>query len=146
MPALLLKLCEINFANILKKMKEIESLAITVKKELKLNYDADSVKFIEGFIERNKSAIPKDQWNGLINSCGAFLGQCIIENYGGHWEKDNDGLVCISFDDKNKAYPFAKVNKQFENGIEDSIYSFYIVIPKVFKLESTSMKKKWWQF
>ena len=116
-------------------MKEIEDLAHTVKTQLNLEYDEASVTFIESFIERNKQQIEKEQWNGLINSLGAFWGQCIIENFGGKWEMDQDlQSVCVAFDDKNKVYPFAKTSKQFENGLEDSISSMYRNIPVVFKI------------
>ena len=126
-------------------MKELETLAETVRKQLNLKYDADSVKFIEGFIERNKGNFEKEEGKGLINSLGSFLGQCIIENYGGQWQLDNEtGFVAVAFDDKNKAYPFAKVSKQFENGLEDSVYSFYTVIPSIFKIGKK--KKPWWKF
>src|SRR5690349_5929013 len=126
-------------------MVELENLAETVRTQLNLKYDAASVKFIEGFIERNKSSFSKEESRGLINSLGAFLGQCIIKNYGGKWQvdKDNDSFA-IAFDDKNKAYPFAKVSKQFNNGLEDSVYSFYNVIPSVFKLDKK--RKPWWKF
>lgn len=116
-------------------MKELSDLAKEAKKQLKLEYDSDSVKFLEGFIERTKVNIEKDYWNGLINSCGAFLGECIIENYGGTWEEDENGNIGVFFDNENVAYPFSKVNKQFENGLEDSIFSFYDVIPQVFGIE-----------
>lgn len=126
-------------------MKELENLAESVRTQLNLKYDAESVKFIEGFIERNKSSFSREESNGLINSLGSFVGQCIIENYGGQWQVDNDtGSVAVVFDDNNKAYPFAKVSKQFDNGLEDSVYSFYSVIPTVFKLDKK--KKPWWKF
>ena len=126
-------------------MKELENLAESVRKQLNLKYDADSVKFIEGFIERNKGNFEKEESKGLINSLGSFLGQCIIENYGGQWQVDNDtGSVAVAFDDKNKAYPFAKVSKQFENGLEDSGSSFYTIIPSIFRIEKK--KKPWWKF
>jgi len=51
--------------------------------------------------------------------------------------------MAVAFDGKNRVYPFAKVSKQFENGLEDSVYSFYTVIP-IFKLEKK--KKPWWKF
>lgn len=116
-------------------MQELTDLAGKLKAELKIEYDSNGVKFLEGFIERNKGQFAKDQWYGLINSCGAFLGQCIIENYGGQWEREENGHIAIAFDDKNKAYPFSKVSKQFDNGLEDSIHSMYIIIPTVFKLK-----------
>ena len=121
-------------------MKEIEDLANSVKTQLNLEYDESSVNYIKDFIERNKMQIDKEQWTGLINSMGAFLGQCIIENYGGNWEMEEDTqTICVAFDEKNKVYPFAKTSKQFENGLEDSIYSMYISIPLVFKI---ALKKR----
>lgn len=121
-------------------MKELEKLAETVTAQLNIKYDQNSVKFVEGFIERNKANFDKEESKGLINSLGAYLGQCIIENYGGQWQLENEtGAITVAFDEKNKAYPFAKVSKQFDNGLKDSIYSFYTAIPRVFKIEK---KKK----
>lgn len=121
-------------------MKELEDLAESVRQKLKLKYDSDSVKYLEGFIERVKPEFPKEDWGGLINSCGAFLGQCVIENFGGYWEKDNNGNIGIYFSEGNKVYPFARVTKQFENGLEDSIFSFFRIIPTAFKIEPDSKK------
>lgn len=115
-------------------MKELEDLAETVKSQLNLNYDLHSVKFIEEFIERQRNNFDSEQRKGLINSIGSFVGQCIIINYGGHWQVDQDTqTMCITLDDKNKIFPFAKTAKQFENGLEDSVYSFYTIIPTLFK-------------
>jgi hypothetical protein len=126
-------------------MQELRELAKEVKKVLKLEYDGDSIKLLEGFIERQKTQFTQEEKEGLINSCAAFLGQCIIENYGGNWKRDPDDHSYIAFDEKNCVYPFSKVRKQFENGLDDSIHSFYTVIPWIFKLEP-KVKKKWWQF
>lgn len=126
-------------------MEELKTLAEKVRTSLKLKYDAQSIKFIEGFIERNKLEFEESEWQGLINSCGAFLGQCIIEDYGGSWAREDDGNIAVVFDEQNKCFPFAKVSKQFANGLEDSVYSFYTVLPTVFKLQPKP-RKKWWQF
>jgi hypothetical protein len=128
-------------------MEELKDLAAKAKEQLNIKYNADGVKFLEGFIERNKSEIPKEQWSGLINTCGAFLGQCIIKNFGGKWVREDDEQVAVVFGDGNKIYPFAKVNKQFENGLEDSIFSLFTLIPTVYKIEPRSPRKtKWWRF
>lgn len=143
-------------------MKELEGLAETVKSQLKLDYDTQSVKFIEEFIERQRDNFDHEQRKGLINSIGSFVGQCVIKNYGGQWQVDEETQsVCIAFNDKNKIFPFAKTAKQFDNGLEDSVYSFYTIIPIVFKLNQASRqvenenstqtnlnndKKKWWKF
>ncbi|MDB5223439.1 MAG: hypothetical protein JWN83_2106 [Chitinophagaceae bacterium] len=117
-------------------MEKLKALAESVRTELNLKYDRESVKFIEGFIERTKINLGETQVDGFINSLGAFIGQCIIENYGGEWKYDNEtGVTSVSITDQNIAYPFGKVRKQFENGLEDSVYSFYNVIPIVFNIE-----------
>ncbi len=127
-------------------MKELKKIAEETKKQLNLKYDLASVKFLAEFIEQNEANIEKDNWNKLINSYGAFWGECIIENYGGIWKKDANGTIGIHFEDKGIVYPFLVVKEQFENlennetGYQFSIYSFYCAIPKVFGLEK---KKKW---
>lgn len=120
-------------------MERIKKLAEDTRQRLELEYDSNSIKFLEGFIERIKINFEKEERDGLITSCGAFLGETIIKNYGGEWEEDSNGVTCIKFDDKNVAYPFAKVEKQFENGLEDSVYYFFSVIPSIFEIK----KKKW---
>ena len=143
-------------------MKELEDLAEQVKSQLNLDYDTKSVKFLEEFIERQRNNFDSEQRKGLVNSIGSFVGQCVIKNYGGRWQVDHDTqAVCVALDDKNKIFPFAKTAKQFENGLEDSVYSFYTIIPTVFKIspltkskesnksQSTNRpkdSKKWWKF
>jgi len=142
-------------------MKELDDLAEKVKSQLNLDYDTNSVKFVEEFIERQRNNFDSEQRKGLVNSIGSFVGQCIIKNYGGHWQLDQDTqTVCVALDDKNKIFPFAKTAKQFENGLEDSVYSFYTIIPAVFKIEplitsnqndnsqsiNLTQSKKWWKF
>lgn len=126
-------------------MQELKYLADKTKRQLNIDYNLDGVKFLEGFIERTKNQIPKDEWDGLINSCSAFFGQCIIECYGGKWVYDNSDTPIIQFDDSNKIFPFSKVSKQFEHGLGDSISSLFSLIPTIYKIQPKA-KKKWWQF
>ena len=124
-------------------MRELKNLAETVRKTLKLKYDEQSVKFIEEFIEKNKNSFEKEEWDGIINGLGCFIGQCIINNFGGQWEVEKEtGSVAVRFSDNNKAYPLTKVSKQFHNGLEDSVTSFYRHVPILFNVR----KKPWWKF
>jgi hypothetical protein len=127
-------------------MTDLKYLADRTKRQLNINYDLDGVKFLEGFIERTKNEIPKEEWDGLINSCSAFLGQSIIECYGGKWVYDDNGTPVIDLGDKNQIFPFAKVSKQFEYGLGDSISSLFSLIPTIYKIQPKTKKKKWWQF
>jgi hypothetical protein len=79
---------------------------------------------------------------------GSFLGECIVRCYGGTW-KQHDGVWCVAFDEKNVAFPFAKVAKQMDNGLEDGIASYFDVIPIVFKnvarAATSTPEKPWWK-
>ena len=99
---------------------------------VQLAFDSDSVKWLDGYIERVRSGMDESQIHGLSNTIGAFLGECIISNYGGSWRQSDDGNWGVFFDDKNVVFPFAKAYKQLANGKDDSIFGMYNIIPVVF--------------
>jgi hypothetical protein len=116
-------------------MQQFEIWAETVREKLKLNYDEKSIEYLEDFIERVKPNYENRDATGVINSIGAFLGQCIIINYGGAWGIDDESeRDCVLFDERTKIFPFAKTAKQFSNGLEDSIHSFYRAIPTILEM------------
>ena len=112
-------------------------------------YDLQSVAWLDGYIERQRARaeITAQVIDGLVNVFGSYLGECIIHSYGGYWE-NAEGQWRVSFDDQNAVYPFAKVAKQFQNGSEDSIKSFFEVIPLIFAKTGHSGKgsKSRWRF
>ena len=67
-----------------------------------------------------------------VQVLGSYLGECMIHTYGGTW-KEQEGEWGVFFDDSNAVFPINKVRKQFQNGREDSILSFFEVIREVFK-------------
>jgi hypothetical protein len=97
-------------------------------------YNGESVAWLEGYLERLRrsgsleSEEMKDRLTGVL---GSFLGECIIRCHGGVWAQ-RDGAWCAAFDEKNAAFPFAKVRKQMDHGVEDGIGSFFHTIPLVF--------------
>ena len=102
----------------------------------RFGFDAPSVEWLEGFIERQRirDDVSPEFVRKMVSVLGSYLGECIIRSYGGHWAVGEDGWR-VEFDEKNAAFPFAKVQKQFANGIEagDSVYSFFTAIPLVFR-------------
>ena len=104
---------------------------------VELGYDGPSVEWVDGFIERQRGRFPGAEADGLVNVIGAFVGECVIANYGGRWRESEYGWG-VYFDDGNAAYPFAKVRKQFDNGREggDSVHSFYETIGVIFDKRS----------
>jgi hypothetical protein len=99
---------------------------------VQLAFDSESVKWLDGYIQTIRSGIDESQIQGLSNTIGAFLGECIIANYGGSWRQSEDGSWGVFFDDKNIVFPFAKAYKQLSHGEGDSIFSMYDVIPVIF--------------
>jgi hypothetical protein len=101
-------------------------------------YDTRSVEWLDGFIERRRTdpEFDSSMSNGLLSVLGSYLGEAIIRCYGGEWANENDRYPYVRFSAGNSAYPFSKVSKHFENGSEDSILSFFKVIPVL--MESTN--------
>src|SRR5262245_3783675 len=89
-------------------------------------YNADSVKWLEGFIERNRALheLPEQTTDQLVSNLGSYLGECVIACFGGAWQLQ-DGNWGVAFDAKNAVFPFNKVRKQFANGIEDGVYGWF---------------------
>jgi hypothetical protein len=95
--------------------------------------DSRSVEWLDGYINRIRTGDwSEDEINQMVSNLGSYLGEAILAAYGGAWAKDEHGWH-IRFDERNRAYPFAKVGKQLKNGPEDSIFSFYSAIGVVFR-------------
>lgn len=119
---------------LIRKNAELVVTQMQAVVDFPFGYTQDSVAFIDGFIERQRAHtdITPEMIENLVNTLGSFLGQTIIFCYGGDW-REEDGNWAVAFDDTNKVYPFNKVRKQFANGEEDSIDSFFTAIPVVFE-------------
>lgn len=93
-------------------------------------YNAASVAWAEGFIERQRPAAAQDNAQGIVNVLGSYLGEAIIAAVpGSRWAEDASGSVGVLFPNGDMTYPFAKVEKQLAGGLEggESILSFYNV-------------------
>lgn len=106
-----------------------EKLRRAFKEQLQkdLGYDEDSVRWLDGYIERARLRPSNDQWKSAIHSMGAFLGECTIRSLGGHWSRHEHGSGVALHE--GLVFPLTKVAKQFANGAEsgDSILGFYQV-------------------
>ena len=119
-------------------IRRIGELAATVIEqfgplsEIEFGFNRASVEWVEGFVgrwrARSDPANPVSE--GLVNAFGSFLGECILSATAGKWDwSEQQKAWGILFPSGAWAFPFAKVWKLFENGIEggDSIVSFYNV-------------------
>ncbi|GMV81163.1 MAG: hypothetical protein AMXMBFR7_23470 [Planctomycetota bacterium] len=104
---------------------------------IRFGYTAESVHWLEGYIERLRESGELDEpgaKDALTNTFGSYLGECIIHCYGGSWTNGEDGW-CVAFENGNIAFPFAKVSKQLENGLDDGVHSFFRAIPAILKVD-----------
>jgi len=115
----------------------------------RLDFSVESLKHINGYLE----AIRKDkgveaQWTRVVLRAGAYIGEVIRRNdkktqwrwidYEGARQVDPKvfelfgkrvATAAVLYDgNKGFAFPLAKVEKYLENGAEDNVYLFAVVI------------------
>jgi hypothetical protein len=111
----------------------IETLGPLSGMENRFGYNRESVCWVEGFIERQRLRPEvKADPGKMVQILGSFLGECILHAYGGEW-REAHGTWGVFFDAHNAAFPFAKVSKQFDDGLEggNSILNFFDLIGPV---------------
>jgi hypothetical protein len=91
-----------------------------------------TVRWLDGFIERQHERGDKEKHAGLVQTLGSFFGECIVRTYGGTWAHVDDRWA-VRFDERNCVFPFTKVQKHLANGSEDSVLSLFTVIPRSFR-------------
>jgi hypothetical protein len=96
-------------------------------------YNSDSVKWVEGFIERERarSDLSKEQTEQRVSNLGSFLGECVIACFGGEW-RQHGPTWGVAFHENNMVFPFGKVEKQFADGVEESVDGWFRMIPLIF--------------
>lgn len=114
-------------ANVAFALQEFRELA---DKDVAL--DADSVAWVEGFIESARGryiGVDGGVPEGLVGLIGSYLGEAIIAETNGQWIEDDASGLGVAFPNGDTVYPFTKVRKQFEQGLAggESILSFYTV-------------------
>ena|GEM_PF-4715644 len=138
------------FISLIQDIIKNSDLAVEKFQELtdfEFGYNEESIEWLAGFInrQRERDDFSLELGKNMTNTIGSFLGQCIVKCHAGKWKETTEGWA-VEFNDQNKVYPFNKTLKQFENGPEDSIYSFFTTIPIIFELTTGRPEKKWWEF
>lgn len=113
--------------------KNAELVRATSSQQLDVtaNYDIEGVRWLDGFINRQRVVASVEVKEKLVQTLGSFLGECIRKTYGREWIDDSNPLE-IRFSQGNAVYPLTKVRKQLQNGSEDSVLSMFTVIPALF--------------
>ena len=93
-----------------------------------IGFDAEGVRWLDGFIQRRHDGGAIDDPPGLVNTLGSFLGECIARVYGGQWQETEHGWAVI-VDGDLAVFPFNKVHKHLVDGAEDSVLSLFNSVP-----------------
>ncbi|WP_437281108.1 hypothetical protein WME90_11290 [Sorangium sp. So ce375] len=120
--------------SVLMKIRANAALVLKVARDelgQDVDYDLAGVSWLDGFIQRQHEQGREEQRDGLVSTLGSYLGECVVQTFGGEWA-EKDGSWCVRFDDRNAVFPFAKVAKHLESGAGDSVLSFFTLIPVVF--------------
>lgn len=117
----------------LKANSELLIRTIHEKLNIRLDYNAEGVEYVDGYIERIRLNRSPETFGTLSSVFGSYVGECIRHEFGGEW-KMIDGEWGIAFDDHNAAFPITKARKQLHNGHSggDSVYSLYTSIAAFF--------------
>ena len=107
-----------------------------------LGYDAASVEWTDGYINRIRERLPDEGKNGLANVIGCFVGQCMVEAYGYEWAYHPDQGWGVRADDNNWAFPVAKSRKHLHDGPEDSVASMFRVFPALIAHSKEEREKR----
>ena len=108
---------------------------VGVSADLAVDFDDRSVAYLDRFIEQHRAGLAKVDRDALALGYGCFLGECILQNYGGQWDRV-DGQWSIRLNGGAVVRPFVKVAKQLSSGASgrDSIHRFYRAIPSLMGL------------
>jgi len=117
--------------------RELSKLFIRKAREdlnVTLKFDKNSVKWVDGYINHVRKILDEKKFKGLSNILGAFIGGCIIVEYGGMWvynsSKKQWGIELYS---GKTVFPINQALKQLKNGKTDSVLSFYNNINSLLK-------------
>ncbi len=96
-------------------------------------YNRESVLWLESHLERLKQtgAFKGPARDKLISVFSSFLGECVVNCYGGEWRK-RDGSWGILFRGDDLALPFAAIAAQIDQGKSFGIGSFFDLLPITF--------------
>lgn len=116
--------------------------AEAVRQQLQVNaYDAAAVQRLDEFIEAQRPGIKPADKQGVVTALGCFLGQCLVETYGGTWAQGPDGMTGVGIQKNSFFNPFYRISQQLDKGQPESVTAFFASIPD--RLAAAPRRKNW---
>ncbi|WP_400192171.1 hypothetical protein [Hymenobacter sp. B81] len=123
-------------------MEELRTAAEAVRQQLNVSaFDAVAVRALTDFIEQQRHEIEPGARAGVVNALGCFLGQCIINSFGGRWETNEHGVVGVQLGAHTFVRPFVHVDRQLTHGLVESVDGFYQSVPA--RLQQPAPRRTW---
>lgn len=108
---------------------ELVRLVAREQLHTQVGYDADGVRWLEGYIDRQRASARPELRQSLPSTLGAYLGECIRQVHGGQWFEDTDsGEWGIWIANRTTVYPFAKVRAQLAGAAGESVLALFVTI------------------
>ncbi len=120
----------------------LQNAAEAVRHQLRVNaYDAEAVQRLDEFIEVQRPIIKETDRQGVITALGCFLGQCLVQTYGGTWAQDPQGTTGVGINSNAFFNPFYRVSEQLTQGPAQSVAAFFAAVPE--RLAAKPGRKTW---
>ncbi|HYH08778.1 MAG TPA: hypothetical protein VEK11_17120 [Thermoanaerobaculia bacterium] len=110
-----------------------------------VDYDEAGVRWLDEYLNTQREVAVADVKERLPNTLGAFLGECIRQQYGGLWLNDPAMGWAVKISERLTVNPFGKVQKQLTSAEGESVLSFFGTI-KILQAQSVAPARRWWQF
>ncbi len=142
---------------------QVNGIAETVRNEFQVTYDLSGIQAMEEAVNNNRSFyenLGDQERKDCSFRMGLFLGVCMVRNYQGKWE-ENENRLGVKINNST-AYPIQKTYKFLSpDGAYDSISTYYELAGslndigesyseykniKIVKATDVYFKKKWWEF
>lgn len=146
--------------NHIRENAEIVRRAALENMKLEVAYDLDGVRWLDGYIDRQRSGATEDVKAKLPNTLGSYLGECIRRTYGGKWTQDPEYGWSVRINEDLSVFPFNKVQKQLANSEGDSVLGLFTSIGPLLSntkrsaqsqgraraTDKRAPKRPWWKF
>ncbi|MBT2558728.1 hypothetical protein J7E24_13095 [Hymenobacter sp. ISL-91] len=120
----------------------LQNAAEAVRHQLRLNtYDAAAVQRLDEFIEVQRPIIKDNEREGVIKALGCFLGQCMVQTYGGTWAQNPQGVTGVGIGEVHFFNPFYRVGEQLVKGSAHSVTAFFASLPE--RMANPPARKTW---
>lgn len=123
-------------------LASLVAAAEAVRQQLQVNaFDAAAVQRLTDFIETQRPTVKETDRQGVITALGCFLGQCLVETYGGTWAQGPDGTTGVGINQTSFFNPFYRVSEQLTKGLSQSVAEFFAGVPE--RLAAKPGRKSW---